>query len=542
MVLFQHMYTNIKISYLIIILILLSATFLRLYKLNEIPPSISWDEAANGYNAWSIANFGKDEWNKTLPLFFKSFEDDKHPVHIYITSIFIFFMRELNEFTTRLPAAVFGILNVLMIFLLGRRLLKSDVIALAAAFTLAVSLYNLQFSRMAHELNFTIFFFMLGLYLFIKGIEEKSYLLSVSFLSFGVSMLSYHSAKVVVPPIIILLVLFYWKNLLEIKRNFIIGIVLLGVVAAMIALNPELLGIARAKQTSFSGGELAKTKIYQSTQNLYLARAEIILTQYLWHFDPQFLFISGDKNPRLSAQVGEFYKIEAIFLGIGFIYLLNLIRKGSKVGLILLAWFLLAPLPSSLAKEAPHASRAMFMTGSWHLVAAMGFYTLMQILKKRYLMIAFTLFVLIVYGRLMQDSLDFYYNQYSKKYAIDWQYGMKQIVSFVKDNPKYYQVYMTDIRSQPYIFFLYYLQTPPEKFFESADYNTTQSRSYNLVSFYDRFYFGGWDFVESMPNQYVLYVVTDAQYDGLRHKNLFQVKEKINFPNGGSAFYLVSAN
>ncbi|KKQ96399.1 MAG: hypothetical protein UT23_C0032G0001, partial [Candidatus Woesebacteria bacterium GW2011_GWA1_39_12] len=58
--------------------VILLALFLRVYKLGDIPPSINWDEAAVGYNAFSIANFGRDEWGNVFPLVFKSFEDYKH--------------------------------------------------------------------------------------------------------------------------------------------------------------------------------------------------------------------------------------------------------------------------------------------------------------------------------------------------------------------------------------------------------------------------------------------------------------------------------
>ena len=57
--------------------------------MDKIPASLNWDEVAAGYNAYTIANWGKDEWGKSFPMVFTSFRDDKHPVHIYITSVFV---------------------------------------------------------------------------------------------------------------------------------------------------------------------------------------------------------------------------------------------------------------------------------------------------------------------------------------------------------------------------------------------------------------------------------------------------------------------
>src|SRR3989304_7589998 len=126
--------------------VVLFAGFLRFYKLVDNPPSVSWDAAAVGYNAWSILNFGKDEWGKALPLVFKSFEDDKHPVHIYLTvpAIAVF---GLNEVGVRASSAIFGVLNVLVIFFLAKKLFGSSWAGIIASLVLAISPYNIHFSR-----------------------------------------------------------------------------------------------------------------------------------------------------------------------------------------------------------------------------------------------------------------------------------------------------------------------------------------------------------------------------------------------------------
>jgi 4-amino-4-deoxy-L-arabinose transferase-like glycosyltransferase len=356
-----YMYMSMKSKYLVflvLIVIIIGASFLRLYKLTEVPPSISWDEAAVGYNAWTIGNYGKDEWGQSFPITFTSFKDDKHPVHVYITALFVKLLGP-SDFSIRLPAAIFGILNVFLLFYLGNLLFKSKLLGLIAAFLLAVSPYAIQFSRFNHELSFTIFFFLLGLCLFYKGLEKKNYLIVLSYLSFGIDLLAYQSAEIVVPPLIFMISLLYFKDLWKTKRYFIAGLAIFLFVVVLILTNLKLLGVARASQTAFSKEQVQKTYLYKQTKNDLLGRANIVVNQYKDHFSPKFLFISGGENPRFSTQtIGEFYKIEALFLIIG---LLVLVFKRSKVTLIILAWALLAPLPSSLAQESPHASRAMFM-------------------------------------------------------------------------------------------------------------------------------------------------------------------------------------
>ncbi|PIV02180.1 glycosyl transferase, partial [Candidatus Shapirobacteria bacterium CG03_land_8_20_14_0_80_40_19] len=58
-----------------LILIILLSLFLRIYCLQEVPPSLNWDEISHGYNAYSILKTGKDEWGKTFPLIFQAYGD-----------------------------------------------------------------------------------------------------------------------------------------------------------------------------------------------------------------------------------------------------------------------------------------------------------------------------------------------------------------------------------------------------------------------------------------------------------------------------------
>ena len=525
-------------SKILLVLIIILALGVRIYQIESVPPPISWDEAAVGYNAYSIANYGKDEYGKIYPLYFTSFRDDKHPVHIYATAISTKILG-LNEFSTRLPSAVFGILNILLIYFLAKVFFKKEVIALAAAAFLAISPYNIHFSRFNHEANFVIFFYMLGLLLFYLSFKKDIALLPLSVLSFILSFLSYHPAKILVPLTGLVLFCLYFKGVYRSRVISIISIIILTGFGLLIYLNPPLLGLARVNQTSLNIDEIKNTYLYKLTQNQFLGRLNLIATQYSWHFSPQFLFIQGDKNPRLSAQTGQFYWFDLPFIVMGFLYLLY---KRSKEGLVLLAWFLAAPLPSSLVAEAPHAARSLFMMGSWHMISALGFYLFLNIVKKPFFRWGIVLISIIILSLSLLNFFKYYFGEYATRYAIEWQYGMKQIVEYVKDHEEYEQVYMSEVRSQPYIFFLYYLKTPLPEFLSRVYYNNSESKSYNTVSIFDRYYFGGWDKVESSPDKGVVYILTPYEYSGLRQREKFEVKKLIKYPNGTDAFFLVSGN
>ncbi len=526
-----------KLTIILLVLILLASFIIRIYKIDSAPPSLTWDEAAVGYNAWTIANYGKDEWGESFPLVFKSFGDDKQPIPFYTVALSVKLLG-LSEFSTRLPFVIFGTLTVLVIFLLAKELFNV-LTGFFAAFLLALSPYHIHFSRFSHEGTLALFFFVLALLLFYLSFKKHRWWLVLSALSFGISIISYHSAKVVVPPILILLVALYYKKLLGNKTYALYSLgILLGFVALFL-IEPRFLGLARAGQTSLDGNKIKATQLYQRSHNETLGKFELVSQNYVKNFSWEYLFVKGDPNPRLASQVsGQFYKIDLIFLLIGILYLLKL---RNKQGIVLVSWALLAPLPASLTAEVPHAARSLFMMGSLHLVTALGIYFTFILLKKRILQLLFSVIIATVYIYSFSGFFYGYLNDFAKNYAHDFQYGMKESVNFVKENPQYTYVYVTKLRGQPYIFFLYYLKFPLPDYLYSVVYNRGEDKSFNMVEFFDKYFFDNWDPIESMPAPNVLYVLTDSEYDGLRHKALFDVKKIIYYPNGVVAFYLVSA-
>ena len=106
---------------ILLIFIFLLAFILRFWDLGSNPPSLDWDEASLGYNAYSLLKSGKDEYGTFLPLSIRSFGDYKPPLYTYLTTIPVAIFG-LNEFSTRFISAFFGTLTVLMGYYLVKEL------------------------------------------------------------------------------------------------------------------------------------------------------------------------------------------------------------------------------------------------------------------------------------------------------------------------------------------------------------------------------------------------------------------------------------
>lgn len=530
-----------KLTLIFLVLIIVLSIVTRFFKLAAVPASITWDEAAVGYNAYTILNWGKDEWGRPFPVTFKSFGDDKNPVHVYLTAPFIAAFG-LNDFAVRASAATFGVLNVIILFLLARLLFKSDMAALISSFILAISPFNLQFSRFNHELNFAIFMFLFGFYLILAALESgKGKYLIFGFLFLGLDLLTYQSAKVVTPPLVILFLLINFKKLIKFKNYFYSGLIIYSMFIMLLFIKPELLGIARLNQNQIKEELIFETQSYKKTNNINYGKLEVVWERYKKYFGNEFLFLSGDPNPRHSIQTfGTFYRFEIYFMIIGLIGLLyKILFKKDYNLLIILAAALLAPLPAAASSDVYHAPRAMFITFSHILLSGYGVYLVATIIKNKYYQFLLLLLFLALSLFYFSNYLKSYYLEYPNKYAIEWIYGMKEIAEEAKKD-EYFRVYMTDSRMQPYIFFLYFNNESLPEFLSTVKYNQTQSAPHNLVASFSKYKFV-WNEYNSLPAAGVLYVVKPSIYDGLYHKEDFKVVKLVKNPDGSDAFYLITS-
>ncbi len=474
-------------------LIILISIFLRFYKLGTNPPSLTWDEASIGYNAYSMLTTGADEYGTNLPLSIRSFDDYKPPLYTYLAvpSVGIF---GLNEFAVRLPAAIIGVLSVFAIYFLVKELLQKwdktqqGLIALAAAFFLAISPWHLQFSRGAFEGNIGIFFLIVGVTLFLKGLRNGK-LLIASCLPFVLSIYSYHSFRLLVPVLLIFLGFIFWQELLK-KKLFPIILLL----SLVILTFPVYFSFVKAQASSsrlsmvtvFSDPTIINPSIkridYDKNNNDFIGSlfhnrrivySLAIAKGYLDHFNPDFLFIHGDGGVQHHAvDMGMLYLWEFPFILVG-LYLL--VSRRNKHALIIILLFLLAPLPSAITTGTPHPVRAIALMPAFHIFTAIGvIFILLRILKIKTILYKFLLLSIITFSLLL--NFIYYMHQYFVhtpiEYGYFWQYGYKEAVSYAKENEeRFNNIIMTYEYDQPYIYYLFYNKIDPVWYQKNWDYN-----------------------------------------------------------------------
>lgn len=469
-------------KHLIIFLIMLIAGILRLYSLDKSPAGLNADEAAIGYNAWSLIQTGKDEHGEAWPMVFRSFDDYKPPIYFYLVLPFVKLLG-LNIWAVRLPSAFLGILSVYLVYLIIKEMFKNlksgTSLALLSSFLLATSPWHLQFSRGGWEVNASLFFLLVGVYAFMRGLSKNSYLY-LFVLAMSLSMYTYHSMRIIAPLLSLTLVTVYFQDLFGHQNNpqrlkIIVFSALLGV-AVTLPLVFQML--SKEGQSRFNGVSVFSDEgpLWQALElrrgheklnpyvrlvhNKYLSYSLRFTKNYLSHFSPRFLFISGDEIARSKVPgMGQFQIILFPFYLFGLLSLLKLDSNGKKFFLI---WLIIAPLAAALTFQSPHALRAQNMTVPLTVLFSLGLIYFIENIHgwiSRVVMVTF----FTLYSYFTAYYLHQYYLVYPKNLPYAWQYGFDQISDYVKQNgDQYDQIIITDRYDQPYILMAFYLQYPPE--------------------------------------------------------------------------------
>lgn len=441
--------------------------FTRLYKISEIPVSLYWDEASIGYNAYSIAETGRDEWGKFLPIHFRAFGEFKLPVFIYSVVPFIKILG-LNEFSVRLPALIYSLGVVLLTFLLARKFANSGSIGLWSSFLLVISPWFFIFSRTGYEATAGLMFYMLGIYLFLKYLEKRWCILILT-TCFILSAYSYNSFRIISPLTTLLLIFFERSNFIQILKRQKIAI-LVSAIFVILAIVP----IFRLFVYDTGAGRLQSVSSSLKT----------ILPNFLSHFNPHFLFISGDKNLRSQqAGFGELNLAEVILLPLG----LFGIRK-IRYGMLLVFLTLIGPIPAAITKESPHALRAIVTIPFISIIAAIGVGEIKNYIKQKYILeVALVSISLIFFTNYFINFINFY----PSKSAANWQYGYKSIFTNLRNQVfSYDHVIISDEYAQPYIFGLFYLKYDPNKFRQEVMRNSVDQWGFSTVKSFNKFVFG----------------------------------------------------
>jgi len=417
----------------LILFVLLSAVMLvRFSGLTSWTPGFFVDESSIAYNALTIARFGQDEHGVAWPIYFKAFGEYKNPLFVYLQALF-FTLLGPSPWVARFESAVFVIaagfvFAALVAALSGFRFeaswrgLMSDhklrssdgnprsgwsnwarrftwslrsvshqsfpsshwplkfgrsfrppwlqawlgAWLLAAVFFLTLP-WTFALGRVSFEVAlYPLVFFSASWALWQFEVRQSDRARSLAWLGFhilmGLLFYTYTVGRFIAPVLVVAATVIWlrrlrWQQILAGWTVF--GLLLLPVVLWQ-SQNPDTL-LSRYSMVAQRSGEWWQ-----------------IVTAYLKHFSPDFLFARGDGNYRHGLiGTGLLWWSTVPLIGLGARALWQ--KPLRRYGLWLLVGLMLSPVPGMLTIPSPHTLRSITQLLLLTLVAGVG---LLEIYKK----------------------------------------------------------------------------------------------------------------------------------------------------------------
>ena len=482
---------------------------LRVWGVDDNPRGFFADEAAYGYNAYTILRHGADEYGNRFPLFFRSFGDYKLPLSVYGLVPFVGLLG-LTETGVRLAAAFTGAATIVAVYFLALVLFRSPLAALAAALVLAVQPWHVHYSRIGFmEVIQLPLFLAVGLALFWRGLERPVLWLWAAAV-LALTFYTYRGAWLFLPPLLLAIGVIYWRPLLAQRRT-----VALGAAIFLVLLLP--LAWHLLMEEGDRAGQVALVSVGDRGGWWEFAKA------YGAYYSPSFLFQRGDDwaitRHYLPGQ-GHLYWIQAPFILLG---LAALLWWRLRAGLVLLAALAFYPLSGVLTEGAPISSRTVHGALLFALLTGGGVAATAWVLRShapprwgRYGTGLLLAGVLAIIGLQTACYVQRYHSDYPALSAgyWGWQWGPGEIIPyFVSVQDKYDALYLDGEFNAPHIFLRFYAPDPEDC---------------------RNCYVGSLE--EYQPHLRQLFAVRPHNLDPAHR---YHVAETLTYPNGETAFLIV---
>jgi len=359
---------------------------LYVHSLGSVPVYVGGDEARFATVAASLASTGRDLGGTRLPLFFhmsESIAEDTggtrwyQPLLFYVLALTFRFV-PLGERTIRLPVALIGVVDVVLMYFVARRLLGARWAALAAAL-LALSPAHVIFSRQALDYICPLPFVLGWLWCLSAALESgRGSLAFASGVVAGAGFYSYIAAWVAMPLLVLLACLVLYRSReggARLAGAAAAGFALPVVAAvAWMSVHPDMWRDTIGRYTVFDPHRLSISR--GLTAFFTPANMRDRVSVYWDYYNPSYLFFSGGSNlSTATRRAGVFLLPVGAFLVCG---CYDVCRRGGSMRTVLLAGVAIAPLPATLLGERYAIQRELVLLPFATLIAASGVAFLVQ--------------------------------------------------------------------------------------------------------------------------------------------------------------------
>jgi len=323
----------------------LAALGLYAFRIGSAPIYLKYEELYFALEAHAVATTGHDTHGRLLPIYFQVFADSWYqPVLVYLMAAFLTVL-PLSEFVVRLPSAVVGSIDVILMYFIGRLLFARERFAFIAALLLMFTPAHFIESRVAMDYLYPVPFTMAWLLCLIIFVQRhKLWHLFLATLCLGIGFFSYAAALALMPMYLLMTILMV--SVMHDDRMKRIGTAAAGFLLPIAASVPFLVQHPEylAAQLGRYGPQArtALDPLQKLSEVFNYANFSSRVDLYFEFFSPGYLFLTGGSNPVDSTRrAGVFLMPLTLFLAVGIV---QAVRKRSAPGVLVLLGFVTAPI------------------------------------------------------------------------------------------------------------------------------------------------------------------------------------------------------
>ncbi len=270
------------------------------------PPGCYIDESSISYNAYTISQTGRDEFDNRWPLFFRAFGDYKNPVHVYLLAT-LYKLTGPGIIAARLLSVAFILCAAWLLGLLAHRISQREDVALFVTASALITPWFFELGRVVLEVS--LYPLMLALFLLCverASLKERWSPFDATKLAATLALLTYTYSigRLLAPLLAFGLIIFATRA----RRA---GLLLAWFLYAL-ALLPMLV-FAKLHPGALTGRFSIIT--YLSTQSSYTETAREFVRHYFGNLNVWRLLVSGDPNTdQLTHVSGTPHLLFATFL------------------------------------------------------------------------------------------------------------------------------------------------------------------------------------------------------------------------------------
>lgn len=457
--------------------LLVLGVFLRIFKFGILPVGLNADEASIGYEAYSLLKTGADRWGIKLPPYFLSFGSGQNTMYAYLSVPFLYFF-DLSQTSIRYLSSFLGFVTLPLVYFLAKLIFKNRCFVLACVLLYLFDPYLFMISRWALEYNILPFFVILSIFLFTKTFTSLSsgvklnfsnkLILMATFPSLALIIYTYASALFIVPVFVLLIVVYYWREIWAEKGLFAISISIF-----IVILSPFILFILKNNilKTELAIEQYLPFEIPKMLSN----REEVFkgVSGNLAIIKKNIIFVfSGFKEFDRAFNTTKFYNphLLLLFSVLGLVFLTDqVIKRTNKHFATIVFWTISCFVPFLFFEM--NLNRSVHLQAVIPILSVIGLYLLLEnivdINYKKYLVIG-------VFGLVCFQSVLFYgeyFNRFPNYDQFVQNFGPAIKAANQTKKPDEKTVLTTYIVFN-YLFVNFYEKYPPAQFHKTlkADY------------------------------------------------------------------------